>query len=232
MFDLCLDSIQRLHPDWDIRFYSREDLPDMHCQDIIDELLDKGQIAAAIAIIHLQLIVQHGGAAIDIDSYMLRDINTLTNSLKRGLIMRNFRHYGTHFMACMPKDPYFTRAIIAIPDVIGHIQRHCIPDDIFTLAKLFHWIETAESSKKINMRPSAFNALHLPEFTMLERYLVPRMKRGDNLPSYVRGIRMAPDSRKYHNGTYGKGLRTHLEHLEGHAEQIFRYFENEGIALK
>jgi hypothetical protein len=232
-FDVCLHRIKALHPDWEVKLWKRDELPDLHCQDIIDEMIDKhDNMYMATALIGLQLITEFGGVYLDLDTYLFRSIEPLTWSIERAVINRHFRYYGTHFMASKPHDPYFVRVLTGIPDAFGSICKHPIPNDIFTAAKMLYWVEENDSALQTRLRPTAYHPLHLPEFRLFENRVLKNMTEGQELPSYVRGIRMTPDLNKYHNVTYSFGSRTMFEHLEGIRGHMFRMMDDAGIIYR
>tara|TARA_B100001778_G_C18604582_1_gene639130 strand:+ start:760 stop:1539 length:780 start_codon:yes stop_codon:yes gene_type:complete len=215
-FSICVDRMTKLHPDWEVKVWKLDDLPDLHCQNIIDGILQDDLIAFAASFIGMQLIVRYGGVALDPDTFLFRSIEPLTYSTRRCVVMRHYRYYGSHMMGCEPHDPYFSRAISAMPDFYGTVQNHPIPNDIFTAAKLFYFIEDCSSHMKTNLRPTAHHCLALPESAILSSHAKSFKEKHGRLPSYIRGVRVVPDYCKYHNQIYGNGTETYLEGAESH----------------
>lgn len=228
-FSSCVQRTKDLHKDWEIKIWRLGELPSLFCEEIIDHALKNDTIAIASALIGIQIIVRYGGVVIDPDIYFFRSLDPLTYSTRRCLIMRHFRYYGTHFMGCEPHDPYFTRAIRAIPDFYGQLNHNPIPNDIFTAAKLFHYIEDCSSHMKTNLRPTVFHNLCISEPSLFRKFMNKYIENKHPLPSYVRGIRITPDYCKYHNKYYGKGTRTYLEGAEDNFNILISECKNAGI---
>lgn len=225
-FSICLEKITKLHQDWEIKVWRLNNLPNLCCQDIIEDAIKRDTIAFASTFIGIQILVRYGGIVLDPDTYLFRNIDPLTYSTSRCLVMRNFRFYGTHMIGCEPHDPYFTRAIRAMPDFYGSICSNHIPNDIFTASKLFHFIEDCSSHMKTNLRPTAHHNLCIPEESILIDNLKKYIHEKGILPSYVRGIRVTPDRYKYHNLFYGKGTETYIKSAENRIEGILKDYKN------
>ena len=119
------------HPDWEMRLWTRDNLPPLQNQALYDSRQNTGHRAD---VLRYELMYQFGGVYVDIDMECRRPLDDLIKNCEgfAGRMKPNMTILGTLYLeiailGSVPGHPLFAQVVDMLPDWYGTHESYAIP---------------------------------------------------------------------------------------------------------
>jgi hypothetical protein len=108
-----INSYRLYNPDWDIKLWDNDNLPEIFNKWLYDKMTSW---AGKADVLRLEILYNHGGLYVDVDSKCLKPLDTLVDGLECFGMQGNGGGVNNCTMGCIPKHPAFQKIVFNLED--------------------------------------------------------------------------------------------------------------------